>query len=290
MEKVQAKKRTWRVIDLIKWGEDYFNKHSFEGPRQEIEWLLCDLLDCKRIDLYVKFEEIVPQSKLSTLNQWIKKRLNRMPLQYITGKTEFYGNRIFVDQEVLIPRPETERLVDIALEEMETIDNPKILEIGTGSGCISISIAAHRIDANIVATDISQSALEKAKENSKYHNISNIEFKLLDIIKEIPQGNYDLVISNPPYIGIEELKGVMKDVKDFEPLIALTDNQDGLSFYRRLSILGTKLLKEHAAMVLEVGLYDHPVKAVEIFKSNGYKNVNLFKDYNHDNRVLRVKI
>ena len=151
MEKVQAKKRTWRVIDLIEWGEDYFNKHSFEGPRQEIEWLLCDLLDCKRIDLYVKFEEIVPQSKLSTLNQWIKKRLNRMPLQYITGKTEFYGNRIFVDQEVLIPRPETERLVDIALEEMKTIVNPKILEIGTGSGCISISIAAHRTDANIIA-------------------------------------------------------------------------------------------------------------------------------------------
>lgn len=290
MEKVQAKKRTWRVIDLIKWGEDYFNKHNFEGARQEIEWLLCDLLDCKRIDLYVKFEEIVPQSKLSTLNQWIKKRLNRMPLQYITGKTEFYGNRIFVDQEVLIPRPETERLVDIALEEMKTIVNPKILEIGTGSGCISISIAAHRTDANIIATDISQSALEKAKENSKYHNIKNIEFKLLDIIKEMPEGNYDLVISNPPYIGIEELNSVMKDVKDFEPLIALTDNQDGLSFYRRLSILGTKLLKKHAAMVLEVGLYDHPVKAVEIFKSNGYKNVNLFKDYNHDNRVLRVKI
>ena len=290
MEKVQAKKRTWRVIDLIKWGEDYFNKHNFEGARQEIEWLLCDLLDCKRIDLYVKFEEIVPQSKLSTLNQWIKKRLNRMPLQYITGKTEFYGNRIFVDQEVLIPRPETERLVDIALEEIKTIVNPKILEIGTGSGCISISIAAHRIDANIIATDISQSALEKAKENSKYHNIKNIEFKLLDIIKEMPEGNYDLVISNPPYIGIEELNSVMKDVKDFEPLIALTDNQDGLSFYRRLSTLGTKLLKKHAAMVLEVGLYDHPVKAVKIFKSNGYKNVNLFKDYNHDNRVLRVKI
>ena len=213
-----------------------------------------------------------------------------MPLQYITGKTEFYGKRIFVDQEVLIPRPETERLVDIALEEMKTIVNPKILEIGTGSGCISISIAAHRTDANIIATDISQSALEKAKENSKYHNIINIEFKLLDIIKEMPEGNYDLVISNPPYIGIEELNSVMKDVKDFEPLIALTDNQDGLSFYRRLSTLGTKLLKKHAAMVLEVGLYDHPVKAVEIFKSNGYKNVNLFKDYNHDNRVLRVKI
>ena len=290
MEKVQAKKRTWRVIDLIERGEDYFNKHSFEGPRQEIEWLLCDLLDCKRIDLYVKFEEIVPQSKLSTLNQWIKKRLNRMPLQYITGKTEFYGNLIFVDQEVLIPRPETERLVDIALEEIKTIVNPKILEIGTGSGCISISIAAHRIDANIIATDISQSALEKANENSKYHNIKNIEFKILDIIKEMPEGNYDLVISNPPYIGIEELNSVMKDVKDFEPLIALTDNQDGLSFYRRLSTLGTKLLKKHAAMVLEVGLYDHPLKAVEIFKSNGYKNVNLFKDYNHDNRVLRVKI
>ena len=274
----------------MKWGESCFEKNNFENPKQEIEWLLCDLLESKRADLYVNFEESVSREKLLVLNQWIIKRLNKMPLQYITGKTEFYGNLFFLNQEVLIPRPETERLVDIALDVINEMTNPKILEIGTGSGCISISLAEKRKDLQITALDISQSALDKAIENSQFHKIYNIDFKHLDIFKEIPYGEYDVIISNPPYIGLHELNNLMSDVKDFEPLIALTDNKDGLSFYSRISSIAPMLLRKNGFVILEVGLGEHPNQAYEIFKKNGYKNINLIKDFNNDKRVLKANI
>ena len=144
MQAIVDKKKNWRIIDLINWGEDYFNKNDFESPKQEIEWLLCDLLNYKRVDLYVHFDELVFPSKLKLLKKWIKKRLKRMPLQYITGNTEFYGKKFFLNKDVLIPRAETERLVDISLECIKQINNPKILDVGTGSGCISISLALER--------------------------------------------------------------------------------------------------------------------------------------------------
>ena len=290
METLLDKKGSLRVIDLMKWGESCFEKNNFENPKQEIEWLLCDLLESKRADIYVNFEESVSREKLLVLNQWIIKRLNKMPLQYITGKTEFYGNLFFLNQEVLIPRPETERLVDIALDVINEMTNPKILEIGTGSGCISISLAEKRKDLQITALDISQSALDKAIENSQFHKIYNIDFKHLDILKEIPYGEYDVIISNPPYIGLHELNNLMSDVKDFEPLIALTDNKDGLSFYSRISSIAPMLLRKNGFVILEVGLGEHPNQAYEIFKKNGYKNINLIKDFNNDKRVLKANI
>ena len=274
----------------MKWGESCFEKINFENPIQEIEWLLCDLLESKRADLYVNFEESVSREKLLVLNQWIIKRLNKMPLQYITGKTEFYGNLFFLNQEVLIPRSETERLVDIALDVINEMTNPKILEIGTGSGCIAISLAEKRKDLQITALDISQSALDKAIENSQYHKIYNIDFKHLDILKEIPHCEYDVIISNPPYIGLHELNNLMSDVKDFEPLIALTDNKDGLSFYSRICSIAPMLLRKNGFVILEVGLGEHPNQAYEIFKKNGYKNINLIKDFNNDKRVLKANI
>ena len=290
METVLDKKGSLRLIDLMKWGESCFKKNNFENPKQEIEWLLCDLLKRKRADLYFNFEDSVSREKLLVLNQWIKKRLNKMPLQYITGKTEFYGNLFFLNQEVLIPRPETERLVDIALDVINEMTNPKILEIGTGSGCISISLAEKRKDLQITALDISQSALDKAIENSQFHKIYNIDFKHLDILKEIPHGEYDVIISNPPYIGLHELNNLMSDVKDFEPLIALTDNKDGLSFYSRISSIAPMLLRKNGFVILEVGFGEHPNQAYEIFKKNGYKNINLIKDFNNDKRVLKANI
>ena len=166
MEAIGNKRENWRIIDLINWGEGYFNKNEFESPKQEIEWLLCDLLNYKRVDLYVNFEEIVSTTKLKLLKKWIKKRLKRMPLQYITGNTEFYGKKFFLNTDVLIPRADTERLVDESLECIKQKNNPKILEVGTGSGCISISLALERKDAQILSIDISENALNKAKENA----------------------------------------------------------------------------------------------------------------------------
>ena len=290
MEAVKEKKQVWRIIDLIEWGEDYFKQHKFDSPKQEIEWLLCDLLDHKRVDLYINFEQKVPNDKLALLKKWIKKRLKRMPLQYITGVTEFYGNKYFLNEDVLIPRPETERLVDISLECINKLSHPRILEVGTGSGCISISIALMRGDAKILSIDISQNALNKAQENSDYHKTNNVKFLNLDFLKEIPSERFDIIVSNPPYIPLEEMKNIMIDVKEHEPEIALTDFNDGLVFYDRFADLGSKLLKKGGWMVLEVGIDDHPEKVTKLFKSKGYSNIELVSDYNKDKRVLTVKI
>ncbi len=290
MEAVKEKKQVWRIIDLIEWGEDYFKQHKFDSPKQEIEWLLCDLLDHKRVDLYINFEQKVPNDKLALLKKWIKKRLKRMPLQYITGVTEFYGNKYFLNDDVLIPRPETERLVDISLECINKLSHPRILEVGTGSGCISISIALIRGDAKILSIDISQNALNKAQENSDYHKTNNVKFLNLDFLKEIPSERFDIIVSNPPYIPLEEMKNIMIDVKEYEPEIALTDFNDGLVFYDRFADLGSKLLKKEGWMVLEVGIDDHPEKVAKLFKSKGYSNIELVSDYNKDKRVLKVKI
>lgn len=290
MEAVKEKKQVWRIIDLIEWGEDYFKQHKFDSPKQEIEWLLCDLLDHKRVDLYINFEQKVPNDKLALLKKWIKKRLKRMPLQYITGVTEFYGNKYFLNDDVLIPRPETERLVDISLECINKLSHPRILEVGTGSGCISISIALMRGDAKILSIDISQNALNKAEENSDYHKTNNVKFLNLDFLKEIPSERFDIIVSNPPYIPLEEMKNIMIDVKEYEPEIALTDFNDGLVFYDRFADLGSKLLKKEGWMVLEVGIDDHPEKVAKLFKSKGYSNIELVSDYNKDKRVLKVKI
>ena len=290
MEVAKESKRDWSIIDLIKWGEGYFNKNNFDSPKQEIEWLLCDLLDYKRVDLYLNFEEIVPKNKLSTLNKWVKKRIKRMPLQYITGSTEFYGNKFFLNENVLIPRQETERLVDICLKSINKLSAPKILEIGTGSGCISISIALIRSDAKILSIDISQNALKKAIINSDYHQTRNISFVELDFLKELPKGHFDIIISNPPYISSGEMKNIMTDVKDYEPEIALTDFMDGLQFYERLSNVAPKLLNQEGSLIIEVGSKDHPDKVLKLFKSKGYNNIELFPDYNNDQRVLKVSI
>ena len=290
MEAVKEKKQVWRIIDLIEWGEDYFKHNKFDSHKQEIEWLLCDLLDHKRVDLYINFEQKVPNDKLALLKKWIKKRLKRMPLQYITGVTEFYGNKYFLNDDVLIPRPETERLVDISLECINKLSHPRILEVGTGSGCISISIALIRDDAKILSIDISQNALNKAQENSDYHKTNNVKFLNLDFLKEIPSERFDIIVSNPPYIPLEEMKNIMIDVKEYEPEIALTDFTDGLLFYDRFADLGSKLLKKGGWMVLEVGIDDHPEKVAKLFKSKGYSNIELVSDYNKDKRVLKVKI
>jgi len=290
LEAIANKRENWRIIDLINWGEGYFNKNEFESPKQEIEWLLCDLLNYKRVDLYVNFEEIVSTTKLKLLKKWIKKRLKRMPLQYITGNTEFYGKKFFLNTDVLIPRADTERLVDESLECIKQKNNPKILEVGTGSGCISISLALERKDAQILSIDISENALNKAKENAEYHKTTNVSFSKVDILNDLPEGKYDILISNPPYISYDEMKTIMVDVKDFEPELALTDFNDGLQFYTRLSDIGPLLIKKEGWMLLEVGTNDHPKKVMRLFKSKGFKDIDLLKDYNNNKRVLRVKI
>ena len=280
----------WRVIDILNWGEDYFKIKGFESPKQEIEWLLCDLLNYKRIDLYVQFEQPIHRPQLKQLKEWIKRRIGREPLQYITGKTEFYGHKFNITVDVLIPRPETERVVDVALYSIGNIKTPKVLEVGSGSGCIAIAMGAERNDALIESVDVSETAITQAEKNADLNELSNIDFKVMDFLKEIPEGRFDLLVSNPPYIPEKEMSETMPEVHQYEPKIALTDERDGLTFYRRFAEVGKSLIKPGGWLVLEVGLGEHPSKAVDIFQSAGYTQLELIPDYNSDERVLKIQI
>ena len=283
--------KSWTLIDIIKWGEQFFKDRGFDNPRAEIEWLLCSLLETTRLDIYLKYDMPVSNEKLRILRSWIKRREKKEPLQYITGVCEFYGREFFVNSDVLIPRPETERIIDIALEHYKKINQkPSILDIGSGSGCISITMALEISDSNVLGLDSSSSANKIARKNSLKLKAKNVSFDDMDILTNTPGKGFDIVISNPPYIPQEELNTIMPDVINFEPHIALTDSLDGLTFYRRYAKLCEHLLTKNGIFLLEVGLGDHCVKVEKIFRRKGYNNINCYKDFNDDERILLIQL
>ena len=281
--------KVWRIIDIIKWAEEYFSEKEFDSPRREIEWLLCSLLKCKRIDIYIRFEEPLTKFQLKILKEWIKRRLNYEPLQYITNNSSFYGRDFYVNHDVFIPRPETERLIDLSIDHLSPINKPKILEVGSGSGCISLTLGLEIENAQILAIDVCSKAIEVANTNKIKHDVSNVTLNEMDIIQNKPIGMFDLFISNPPYIGEIEVKTLIKDVKDYEPLKALTDYEDGYKFYKRFAEIIPNLVSNGGYAILEVGNGDHPKSVSEIFLDLGYLNF-LERDFNGDERILIMKI
>ena len=280
--------KPWRIIDVINWGVDYFENKSLENPRLEIEIFLQHILNCKKIDLYINFENEVSAPDLHTLKGYIKRRLENEPSQYIVGKSNFYGRDFYVDNNVLIPRPETEILINACIEFFSKKNNPEIIDIGTGSGCIGITLAKEIPYSKVIAIDFSKKALAIAEKNAKYIGVKNIDFIKLDFLKESIDFSADLLVSNPPYIPEKDFSTLMTDVKDYEPKEALTDNLDGLQFYRVFSKKFKKIIKKGGALIIEVGKEEHPLEVRKIFEQYGYTNIEMINDYNNDIRVLKI--
>jgi len=280
--------KPWRIIDVINWGVDYFGNKSLENPRLEIEIFLQDILDCKKIDLYVNFENEVSAPDLNTLKGYIKRRLENEPSQYIVGKSNFYGRNFYVDNNVLIPRPETEILINVCIEFLSIKDNPEIIDIGTGSGCIGITLAKEIPSSNVIAIDCSEEALAVAEKNAKNIGIKNIDFVKSDFLKQSIDLRADLLVSNPPYIPKKDISTLMTDVRAYEPSEALTDNLDGLEFYRVFSKKFDTMIKTDGALIVEVGKGEHPLEAKKIIEQYGYADIEMINDYNGDIRVLKV--
>ena len=278
-----------RVINLIGWTEKYFLSKGLKNGRNIGEILLQHLLDCKRVELYFGSEKQLTQDTIKTFYSWIQRLIKNEPLQYITGTIEFYGLGLVITPAVFIPRPETERVVDIALQILKTVISPKILDVGTGSGCIAIALANELPEASVMGIDIDTNMLKLAQKNADLHKINNIIFKQMDIQKEIPKESYNLIVSNPPYIPLNEISDLEKNIKDFEPHIALTDGADGLTFYHRLASVASKILYSNGYLIMEVGQGNHPQKALKLFKNNAFASNKLIQDYNGDDRVLKVQ-
>ena len=280
--------KPWRIIDVINWGVDYFENKSLGNPRLEIEIFLQHILDCKKIDLYINFENEVSSNDLNTLKGYIKRRLENEPSQYIVGKSNFYGRNFYVDNNVLIPRPETEILINACIEFLSMKDNPEIIDIGTGSGCIGITLAKEIPSSNVIAVDCSEKALAIAEKNAKYIGIKNIDFVKSDFLKQSIDLRADLLVSNPPYIPKKDISTLMTDVRAYEPSEALTDNLDGLEFYRVFSKKFDTMIKTDGALIVEVGKGEHPLEAKKIIEQYGYADIEMINDYNGDIRVLKV--
>ncbi len=280
-----------RIVDFIKWGNDYLQQQGLENPRRELEWLFCNLLSCSRMELYVNTESEISAEQLKTLDDWMQRRLAGEPLQYITGRSEFFGLPFHLNHNVLIPRPETERLVEVAIDKAQSSNVENIVDVGTGSGCIAVSLASKLSSAKIVAVDMDKPVLELARENTALNSVEKqIEFHQLDILREELDGKFDLLVSNPPYVPQNEIADLPKEIRDHEPRFALTDGTDGLAFYRRFASKGRDWVTRGGHMVLEVGRSKHPQLVEQIFTCAGYTNFCMYKDYNGDDRVFVVEV
>ena len=281
-----------RILEVIQKTTPYFGKQGIESPRLTIELLLAHLLKKKRMDLYLEFERELDEGTLAKLREMVKRRVAGEPLQYITGEVEFCGLKLLVDKRVLIPRPETELLVEavakrLKAESGERKDGVKIVDVGTGSGCIAIALAKKLPEAEITAVDVSAEALEVARGNGKLHQTEkNVRFLESDLLQELPSSFVvEAIVSNPPYIADGELAKLPKEVRDFEPVRALAAGEDGLKVIRRLVMDARRILSPSGFMALEIGAGQ--LKAVEdIFGQQGLAVVEVVKDLQGHERVI----
>ncbi len=277
----------WTVMRMIEWGGGYFREKRIDSPRLTIELMLAHVLQCTRFQLYLNFEQPLRQEELDELRDMIKRRIAREPLQYILGKASFYTREFVVRPGVLIPRPETEILVEEALRRTRPL---RALDVGTGSGCIALTLALERPETEVVAIDRSEDAIEVARLNNERLDAVGVTLKVVDFFDDDAMsalGTFDLVISNPPYIPHGEVKGLQEEIRNHEPHPAVTDGGDGLAFYRRFSELADSLLRPSGEIFLEIG-YGQGEAIRSLFTRKGYR-VDIYNDLDKIERVVRVR-
>ena len=245
----------WTVLDLIKWGTDYFRERGIDSPRLTMELMLCAVLSTSRIKLYADFDRPLMADELAMLRSMVRRRAHHEPLQYILGEAHFYSLTFEVTPETLIPRPETELLVEQCIRFIkESGSTQSCLDIGTGSGIIPITIAAHTPGSNWTCIDISKGALEVAQRNAERHGVADrCSFVRTDFLRDTIGESFDVITMNPPYIPAKEVADLQEEVRDYEPHSALTDDADGLTFYRHLAKQLPTLLNPGGAAFVELG-------------------------------------
>lgn len=280
------KKDVWTISSLLNWTVNYFKSKNIQSARLDAEVLLSHVLRQKRIYLYVHFDEPMEQNELSKFREYVKKRAQHVPIAYIIGEREFMGLPFKVTKDTLIPRPDTEILVENVLNNVDKDKEIEIVDIGTGSGAIILSLLVNLPKAQGKTVDISSKAIEVAKENAVNLQVNDrCEFFVGDLFAPLNGNKFDVIVSNPPYIPQKDIATLEDDVKEYEPVSALTDGGDGLSYYRRLLSEGKAYIKENGFIALEIGIYQsEDVK--QIAMDNGWKNIKIVKDYAGIDRVV----
>jgi release factor glutamine methyltransferase len=244
----------WTIRRLLDWTEKFLREKGIESPRLDAQILLAHTLGCKRIDLYVRSDEEPSEERRNAFKALIRKRVDGCPVAYLVGRREFYQLDFEVSPDVLIPRPETEFLVMEALRRLKGMESPRVLDIGTGTGCIALSIARHRPTVRLTATDMSAPALTMARRNAERLGVADrVRFLEGDLFAPLAAETFDLIVSNPPYVAAAEFAGLPREVRDYEPRLALDGGGDGLDVYRRLIAETPKHLVAAGYLLLEIG-------------------------------------
>lgn len=291
-----VQEKIWTVLDIIKWGTDYLTEKGFDEARLNVELLLSATLNLKRFDLYVKHDQPLKKEELEKFKALLKRRLAHEPIQYILGKTTFYAIELKADRRALIPRPETETLVETVIEHCRIHHSRKdelnILDIGTGSGCIDVALAKSVKNSRITSIDKSKDAIELARENASLTGTENqIEFMETDFLtleENIFGKQFDIVVSNPPYVSKSAAEVLDADVKEFEPSIALSDGADGLTFFKKIARLSGALLNSGGWVFVETS-FDQAKEVENIFSEAGGSQVQIKKDLSNIDRVVSVR-
>jgi release factor glutamine methyltransferase len=277
---------TWTIGSILKWAMDDFRAKGLESPRVEAELLLSTALACTRITLLTDSARPLEPAELARFKAMVVRRRRREPIAYILGRREFFGRTFKVDARVLVPRPDTEILVDVALRETRARDlYVRALDLCTGSGCVVITLAKERPTSSFVAVDLSPDALAVAQENALRLGAYNVAFAQGDLFGPVQDARFDLITANPPYVTTHEITTLDADVRDHEPHLALDGGEDGLDLVRRIVEAAPAHLAPEGVLAMEIGADQGPATA-ELFAKRGFAAVRIDKDYAKRDRVV----
>lgn len=289
----------WNIVKLLKWTTSYFKLHGIDSPRAAAEILLAHILKLKRIDLYLRYDQPLCSDELTCFKALIKRRVKREPVAYIVGVKEFWSMDFILTRNVLIPRPETECLVEAAISVLPQDSNQnaqdkprRILELGTGSGAIILALASQRTEHLFFASDCSLQAVALAKENARRHGLDKaVDFFCGDWLAPISNDRhrFDMIISNPPYIRTRDIGRLQPEIYKYEPIAALDGDQDGLWCLRLIIDDAYRFLNPGGSLILEIG-HDQKTEVKKIIDRCGnYAKVVFKKDYSGWDRVVQMQ-
>ena len=280
----QPETTPWTVGRLLSWTAEFLGRQEVDDPRLSAEVLLAHAAECRRIDLYARFDRVLDAGPLARFRDLVKRAGTHEPIAHLVGEKEFFSLRLRVGPDVLIPRAETEELAEAVLDmcRQHGWESPRLWDVGTGSGCLAIALLANLPGATCVASDVSEPALQIAAANSQRHHLSDrISFLHANGLAipdaAVPPGGFHAIVSNPPYIPAVQIATLDRAVKDFEPRIALTDESDGLSFYRLIADESSRFLADRGHVAVEIG--DGAAAGVtQIMTGKGFELVRTRKD------------
>lgn len=280
----------WSIRELLAWTTTYLSQKGFESPRLEAQILLAHVLKCPRIELVARSDEEPSPHQRTAFRELVKRRVEGWPVAYLTGTKEFFLLPFHVSPAVLIPRPDTETLVLETLNRLKGAASPHALELGTGSGCVAVALAANHKTCRVLAVDASPDAAEVARRNAQTNRVDDrVTIVVGDLFDPVPQGStFDAIISNPPYVAQSEYETLAMDIRDHEPRMALVGGPDGLAFYRRIAQRAEEFTKPGGWVILEIGETQADAVASFFPREKGFEVKLVAKDAGGRPRVVVI--